>query len=71
MNYFDERGTSRLFEVSIEDGAVIWQRLHPTFSQSVTVRPGDEGDTLVSQGRMAKDGGPWTDDLSQAFRRVG
>jgi hypothetical protein len=68
--YFDERGTSRLFEVSVGDRTVTWRRDNPEFSQSVTITAGEDGATLVSKGRMSEKGGPWTDDLSQVFERI-
>ena len=69
MTYFDERGTSRLFVVSVGEGTVSWRRDNPKFAQSVTVTA-DGNDRLVSQGRMSENGGEWTDDLSQVFART-
>lgn len=70
MSYFDERGVSRLFQVTVGDGTVSWRRDDPEFAQSVTLTAEDSGDRLVSKGRMSRDGGPWTDDLSQVFTRT-
>lgn len=69
MTYFDERGVSRIFAVTIGDGRVTWHRDDPTLAQSVTITAADDGDTLTSNGRMSQDGGPWGDDLSQHFIR--
>ena len=69
MNYFDERGVSRLYRVEVGAGMVTWRRDDPALSQSVTITAGDDGDTLTSTGRMSQDGGPWGDDLSQTFTR--
>ena len=71
MIYFDERGISRVFEVTIGDRSVTWRRDDPDFSQSLTIEAEDGGDILVSRGRMSKEGGAWVDDLSQVFRRAG
>jgi hypothetical protein len=69
MTYFDERGVSRLYQVSVGDGIVTWRRDHPDFSQSIAIAA--EGrDRLVATGRMSQKGGPWTDDLSQVFTRA-
>ena len=70
MIYFDERGVSRLIDVSVGDRTVTWRRDNPEFSQSLTIDAEGE-DRLVSKGRMSEKGGPWTDDLSQVFERIG
>jgi hypothetical protein len=67
MLYFDERGVSRIYEVSVGDGTVSWRREDPDFSQSTTIRA--DGDGLVGEGRMTDESGEWVDDLSQTFVR--
>jgi hypothetical protein len=69
MSYFDERGTSRLFDVTVGELTVTWRRDHPKFAQSTTITADGRGGRLVGKGRMSQDGGPWTDDLSQVFER--
>ena len=68
MIYFDERGTSRLMEVTVGERTVTWRHDNPRFAQSTTIST--EGDRLVSKGRMSENGGPWTDDLSQTYERI-
>jgi hypothetical protein len=70
MTYFDERGVSRIYEVSVGDGTVSWLREDPDFSQSATITADEGGARLVSKGRI-KEGEDWSDDLSQVFTRVG
>ncbi len=70
MSYFDERGISRLFAVDVGDQTVTWRRDDPKLAQTVTITAQDGGDRLVSKGRMAQDGGTWSDDLSQTFARM-
>lgn len=70
MIYFDERGTSRIFEVSAGDQKISWRRDDPDFSQSLTIAVGRDPDTLISKGRMSKPGETWADDLSQEFHRI-
>ena len=68
MNYFDERGVSRLFDVVADEHAVSWRREDPTLAQSVSIIA--EGSSrLITHGRMSEKGGPWGDDLSQLFER--
>jgi hypothetical protein len=68
MIYFDERGVSRHYQLSVGDRTATWRRDDPEFSQSITVTAEGE-DRLVSKGRMSQKGGPWEDDLSQVFTR--
>ena len=67
MIYFDQRGISRIFDVTVGHHMVNWRRDDPDFAQSITITAGDG--ILVSKGRMSRSNGPWTDDLSQEFHR--
>ncbi len=69
MTYFDERGISRHYEVTVGDRTVTWRRDDPKLSQSNTITAEDDGNTLVGKGRMSQNGGAWGDDLSQVFHR--
>ena len=54
-----------------DDAALGWTWRHddPKFAQSLTITAEEDGNRLVSKGRMSKDGGEWVDDLSQVFTR--
>jgi len=67
MIYFDERGVSRMMDVTVAKDSVTWRRDDPKFAQRLTIRR--EEDRLISKGLMSENGGPWTDDLSQIFER--
>jgi hypothetical protein len=67
--YFDERGVSRIFEVTMGENCVSWRRDDPKISQTNRITR-EEGDRLRSVGRISEDGGPWGDDLSQMFTRA-
>jgi hypothetical protein len=67
MIYFDERGVSRVMDVTVGEDTVTWRHYNPKFAQRLTIRK--EGDRLVSKGLMSQNGGAWTDDLSQTFER--
>jgi hypothetical protein len=71
MVYFDERGISRLFEVTVGDRTVTWRRDDPELSQTTTITAEGGGDRLVGRGRMSEKGGAWGDDLSQTYEREG
>ena len=67
MVYFDERGVSRVMDVTVGNRALAWRHDGPDFAQRLTIS--QEADRLVSKGLMSKNGGPWEDDLSQVFER--
>jgi hypothetical protein len=69
--YFDERGVSRIQEVTVGEGTATWRRDDPEFAQSLTIAAEPGGNKLVSKGRMSRHGGEWEDDLSQVFVREG
>ena len=69
MIYFDVRGVSRLFEVTLGQGEVSWQRDDPKLAQRLTIRR-DGAIRLVSTGHMSENGAAWGDDLSQVFERI-
>jgi hypothetical protein len=70
LSWFDERGISRVYAVTLGDRTVTWRRDDPAFAQSVTITA-EGDDRLVSKGRMSRDGGAWVDDLSQVYVREG
>jgi hypothetical protein len=70
MLYFDERGVSRQFDVTVESGAIHWRRENAKFSQTMTLRVVGRGARIEQTGRMSKDGGPWEEDLSVIYERA-
>jgi hypothetical protein len=70
MLYFDERGISRKYNVSFKEKTVIWWRNTPEFSQRMTCKVSDDGNTIESQGVMSKDGSTWENDLALTYTRV-
>jgi len=69
MLYFDERGVSRKFDVTVGVKEVTCRRDHPKFSQIMRLRV-DGGDRLIGSGRRSEDGAAWQDDLSLTYTRV-
>jgi len=70
MLYFDQRGVSRKCDVELGDGTMTWRRDDPKFRQTHTITAEDGGARLEASGRMARDGGPWEDDLSLSYERT-
>jgi hypothetical protein len=70
MLYFDERGVSRRYEVSLRDNVWKWWRNAPGFSQRFTGTIAADGRTIVSRGELSRDGANWEPDLALTYTRV-
>jgi hypothetical protein len=71
MLYFDERGVSRKYDVTMTGKTLVWWRDEPSFSQRFTIVIGDDGNTMVGKGEMSRAGAAWEEDLSLASVRLG
>lgn len=69
MLYFDERGVSRKYEVTMTANRMTWRRDEAGFAQRSSIEIGDDGNTMVSKGEMSRDGAAWEDDLSLTYVR--
>jgi len=69
MLYFDQRGVSRMFEVSIENKTIKWRRDQPGFSQRTANILSSDGKTIISKGELSKDGTNWEKDLELTYTR--
>jgi len=69
MLYFDERGVSRNYDVSIDATGFSWSRMSADFSQRFTVRFANDGQTMHGTGEMSRDGGAWEPDLQLDYSR--
>lgn len=70
MLYFDERGVSRRYEVSLRDNVWKLWRNAPGFSQRFTGTIAADGRTIVSRGELSRDGASWEPDLALTYTRV-
>jgi hypothetical protein len=70
MLYFDERGLSRKFDVTVGVREVTCRRDHPKFSQIMRLRVEGAGEVLLGTGRRSADGAAWQDDLSLTYTRL-
>jgi hypothetical protein len=71
MLYFDERGVSRKYEVTLDNNIWKWWRNDPKFSQRFTGTIVDDGRTIISKGELSRDGKSWEKDLELTYTRVG
>jgi hypothetical protein len=70
MLYFDERGVSRRYEVTLRDNVWKWWRNAPGFSQRCAATIAADGRTIVSRGELSRDGANWEPDLELTYTRV-
>ena len=70
MLYFDERGVSRRYEVSLRDNVWKWWRNAPGFSQRCAGAIAADGRTIVSRGELSRDGARWEPDLELTYTRT-
>ena len=70
MLYFDERGVSRKYDVSLHDNLWKWWRNAPGFSQRYQGTIVDGGNTIIGKGELSKDGSTWEKDLDLTYKRV-
>ena len=70
MLYFDERGVSRKFEVTLRDNVWKWWRNAPGFFQRYEGIIADDGNTIIGKGELSKDGSTWEKDLDLTYKRV-
>jgi hypothetical protein len=68
MIYFDERGISRKYDVSITKTELKWWRDDPQLSQRFAMAI--TKDKLVTMGEMSRDGGEWEKDLSLTYKKL-
>lgn len=70
MLYFDERGVSRKYDVTLRDATWKWWRNAPGFSQQFTGSIVDGGRTIIGKGKLSRDGHTWEGDLELTYTRI-
>lgn len=70
MLYFDERGVSRKYGVSLRDNIWKWWRNAPGFSQRYEGTIVDGCNTIIGKGELSKDDSSWEKDLDLTYKRA-
>ena len=70
MLYFDERGVSRRYEVTVRDGQWKWWRNAPGLSQRVFGTIATDGRTIVTRGEYSRNADRWEPDLELTYTRL-
>jgi len=69
MLYADERGVSRIYQMSLDDGVWKMWRESEGFSQRMTGAFSDDGKTINVHGELSRDGSQWEQDLGVTYTR--
>lgn len=69
-HYFDSRGVSRVYQMSLSDGTWNMWRDAPGFSQRFTGTFSDDGKTIKVLGELLRDGVNWERDFEQTYTKV-
>jgi hypothetical protein len=67
--YFDDRGVSRIYQMSLEGGQWKQWRQAPGFFQRFTGSFSDDGDTINASWEKSSDGSAWQHDFNLTYKR--
>ncbi len=70
MLYFDERGVSRTYAMSLKDNLWRLWRSAPGFSQRFLGKIGEGGGSIVGKWELARDEADWKPDLEVTYTKV-
>lgn len=70
MHYFDSRGISRLYTVSIDNNVWNIWRDDPEFSQRFKGIFSDDGNTITAYWENSRDGSTWEHDFDLVYTRI-
>ena len=71
MLYFDERGVSRKYDVSMRDNVFRFWRDAPSFRQRFAFTIIGDGSTMQGKGELSRDNSTWDGDLELTCVRDG
>lgn len=70
MIYFDEREVSRKYISTLKNNVWKYWREDSEFSQQFTCKISNDGNTMVSKGKMSQKGKAWQKDLELTYTRI-
>ncbi len=68
--YYDARGVSRHYQLSVEGNAITWWRDGVEFSQRNTLTISDDHQTIIGKGEICKDKSTWEQDLDLTYKKI-
>jgi hypothetical protein len=69
QHYYDSRGVSRTYGVTLEDGVLTIARDDPDFAQRFVGRFDDDGATIAGAWERCDDGQHWQHDFALTYAR--
>jgi hypothetical protein len=70
QHYFDSRGVSRVYQLSLTDGVLRIWRDEPGFYQRFTGTFSSDGDTINGLWEISEDGSQWRNDFRLDYTRA-
>ena len=70
MLYFDVRNVAREYRWAMSHNVLTWSRDTPEFSQRVVFTIAEDGQSIVAQGEMSRNGQAWEPDLQLTYSRI-
>ncbi|MFL5734671.1 MAG: hypothetical protein ACJ78Q_16035 [Chloroflexia bacterium] len=70
MLYFDSRGVSRIYDMSLEDGVWKLWRNAPGFRQRFTGTFSADGNTIAARWEKSSDGTNWEHDFDLTYQKI-
>jgi hypothetical protein len=70
MLYFDSRGVSRIYQMSLSVGVWKLWRDFPGFSQRFTGTFSDDKNVLTARWEKSTDGSKWEHDFNITYKKV-
>jgi hypothetical protein len=70
MLYFDSRGVSRIYQMSLDNGVWKLWRDFPEFSQRFTAKLSEDNTILDGDWAMSTDGKNWVHDFNIKYRKI-
>jgi len=71
MLYFDSRGVSRIYQMSLGNGVLKFWRDAPGFSQRFTGTFSDDNNTIKGRWEKSEDGSNWEHDFTLTYTKIG
>ncbi len=68
--YYDERGVSRIYAMSLENNVWKMWRNAPGFFQRMTGTISEDQNSITVHGELSKDGSHWDQDLDLIYTRI-
>lgn len=70
MLYFDERGVSRRYDITVDEHGFTWSRDTPPLAQRFRITIASDARTMEGEGTMKRGASAWEPDLRLSYARA-